>query len=415
MSKALLSADTLIESPFIIVTIGEYTFGHYSSTGVLTRGGSASTVTYPNFMKSIKVVKINGAVNTYTINMLYAITAGDDPNLLEKVFGTASKSRKIKISYGDWSDPTFRYKEEEAIITNVQSRVDFAGSTITYIISCTSTALSLRASNFDFPKRTEKPSEVLKEMLVNKKYGLQDVFYGMSNIQKVTDNNLIIGDDKTVTIEARKSTNPLDYMNYLVSNMSSLSDTSTGAIKQSRYFLSVVDELSPALGGPYFKVTKVNTGESLSNVSDLDTYEIDIGYPQNHFVTSFSLKTDQSWAILYDYSQEVQQSNYIYRIDDQGRTISELSPSISNSKTLMKTTETNKSWWTAMTQFPVSATLTVKGLMRPTILMSYLKLNCLFYGQKHVSSGLYIITRQEDTIDDHGYKTTLSLTRIKGD
>ena len=47
--------------------------------------------------------------------------------------------------------------------------------------------------------------------------------------------------------------------------------------------------------------------------------------------------------------------------------------------------------------------------------MSYVKINAMFYGQKHSSSGLYIITKQEDSIDSSGYKTTLSLTRISGD
>ena len=39
----------------------------------------------------------------------------------------------------------------------------------------------------------------------------------------------------------------------------------------------------------------------------------------------------------------------------------------------------------------------------------------IFYGAKHISSGLYIITRQEDTIDDTGYKSVLNLVRIGGD
>ena len=47
--------------------------------------------------------------------------------------------------------------------------------------------------------------------------------------------------------------------------------------------------------------------------------------------------------------------------------------------------------------------------------MSYVKINTYFFGRKHISSGLYIITKQEDQIDGNGYKTTLSITRISGD
>lgn len=68
-----------------------------------------------------------------------------------------------------------------------------------------------------------------------------------------------------------------------------------------------------------------------------------------------------------------------------------------------------------MTRFPITATLTIKGLLRSAMLMNYVRINTYFYGQKHISSGLYVITKQEDRIDSAGYRTTLSLTRIAGD
>lgn len=68
-----------------------------------------------------------------------------------------------------------------------------------------------------------------------------------------------------------------------------------------------------------------------------------------------------------------------------------------------------------MTQFPVTAKLTLKGLLRPAMLMSYVRINSLFYGQRHVSSGLYVITKQQDIVDASGYRTILSLTRVTGD
>ena len=46
--------------------------------------------------------------------------------------------------------------------------------------------------------------------------------------------------------------------------------------------------------------------------------------------------------------------------------------------------------------------------------MEYVRLNVIFHGRKHISSGLYIITKQVDQIDMSGYRTTLSLTRIGG-
>ena len=81
----------------------------------------------------------------------------------------------------------------------------------------------------------------------------------------------------------------------------------------------------------------------------------------------------------------------------------------------MKTTQADRSWWSQVTQYPIKATLTLKGLLRPAILMSYVKINTLFFGRKHLSSGYYIITKQTDTVDASGYKTVLNLVRIQGD
>jgi hypothetical protein len=67
-----------------------------------------------------------------------------------------------------------------------------------------------------------------------------------------------------------------------------------------------------------------------------------------------------------------------------------------------------------MTTFPVTATLTLKGLLKPSILMDELYIHSYFYGVKHTSSGVYVITKHVDTIDSNGYRTVLNLTRIGG-
>ena len=81
-------------------------------------------------MNSLDITKINGAVNTYQLKMEYPIQNGDDPNLLEKVFSSISQTRKITLSYGDWNAPTYIYKNEEAIITQLKTNIDFKASKI---------------------------------------------------------------------------------------------------------------------------------------------------------------------------------------------------------------------------------------------------------------------------------------------
>ena len=414
----LLTTPTLVESPFIIVKIGDYTFGAYKGSRRSAGEGFSSelNVTYPNYMDSINITKVNGAVNTYTIKMVYGITQDSDPNLLEKVFGSIADSWKITISYGDWNSPSFIYKEESAIITKILSNIDFASNKITYTLNCTSDSLQLISDIRDFPARkNKKPSDVIKELLYDRSYNLLDIFKGMKKESLVKSANLIDSSDKRVDIPAVKSVNVLTYINYLVNSMIPIEDTDPNQqIGTAKYYLTIVDDTKNKFGGAYFKVSKVGT--AVGAIQSYDTYTVDIGYPGNDLVTGFNLKDDNSYAILYKYSGEVAQTNYINRIDNDGNMTTEFSPAITRNKTIMQPTAANKSWWTQLTQFPISATLTIKGLLRPAMLMSYVRVNSVFYGNKHSSSGLYIITKQEDSISaSSGYRTTLTLQRIGGD
>ena len=169
MQTQLLSSTSYVETPFIIATIGDYSFGVYSKETKNIIQGSAEyrsvVSTYPNYMQSLSVEKINGSLNTYTLVMNYQITQNDDPNLLEKIFSKNSKDRTIKLSYGDLSVPTYIYKTEEALITKIRSSVSLSGSAIRYTLSCVSKALSLSAGTFNFGKVHMKPSDRIKWLL----------------------------------------------------------------------------------------------------------------------------------------------------------------------------------------------------------------------------------------------------------
>ena len=69
-----------------------------------------------------------------------------------------------------------------------------------------------------------------------------------------------------------------------------------------------------------------------------------------------------------------------------------------------------------MTQYPTKTSATIKGLLKPALLMSYVRLNVYFYGRKDILSGLYVVTSQDDGITtSSGFRTTLSLLKVKGD
>lgn len=224
------------------------TFGLYNkTTSYLEAFGnyySAVKVNYPNYLKSLNIRKINGQLNTYTLVMEYPITPNDDPNMIDKILSRVSSSRKIVFTYGDSTVPGFMYRNEEAIITQVNSTPDVASSKITYTISATSTAVGLNANTFSFPRVFDKPSNQIRALLKDRSKGLLDIFYGMHDPLVVDSLNLIESEDKEVEIPAQTNMSVLDYLKYLVSCMIASSDSSQGIFKSNRYVITFYDGVS---------------------------------------------------------------------------------------------------------------------------------------------------------------------------
>ena len=405
----LVSTPTLVESPFIYVTIGKYTFGLPSKI----KSNFGVRIDFPNFMNSLTVVKVNGEVNTYQLRMTYQIKQGDDPNLIDNILSQVSDTRTLTISYGDWCSPGNIYKEEEMLITNVKQSIEFANSRISYDIAGVSKALNLMSQVRNFPASigAVKPSTILIGLINDPQSGIARNFSGMSNKQKVLAKQLIATDDKPVQLQAKNNTSVYDYIDYLVSSMVPNGTESTTG--NAYYALSIIDDNKNEMGGSYFKVTKV--GDSTAEPDGKDAYQLDIGYPGDNFITDFQIKENDTWSILFDSSGTSQVNDFTYTYDQFGTLRVSDSPSVTRSKDLLQTTAADQAWWTKMTEFPIGATIQFRGLVRPTMLVSYVKVNCVFFGRRYLASGTYIIVKQTDSISASGYKTTLELQRIKGE
>lgn len=410
-TTGLLTIPTYVEAPYISVRFGDYVLGTYTKNVSQYKDKIAEVVRYPNYINSLTVKKINGSVNQYTIGIIYQIEPGQDPNFIDRVLSSVQYGN-IYISYGDCNAPNFYYKEEQALIINVSSNVDFSSSRISYTVSATSSSFQLYGGNNYFPPRTnKKPSDVIFEIFKNENYGIKNLFKGMT---EDNFNIFVARNDKRVNIEEKRNTDPLSYINYLVSCMINEKDTDpTDPLKSSNYYMAIEDDQLSEYGGSYFTIKEVaSTTKTLYSV---DTYEVDVGFPTNTMVQNFQINDNNSWSLLYKYSDKITPVNYTYHIDNQGNILTEYSPTIMTSAVKNKMTPVQKTWWTQMTQFPISATLTIKGLVRPAMLMTYVRVNAYFYGQRHIASGLYIITGQTDQVDASGYRTTLTLQRIASD
>lgn len=420
---SLLSLLSRIEVPFIKVTIGNFVFGIYQRTNQQVKDPenqlffTAAKITYPNYIQSLTVQKINGQVNEYTLNLIYPIRPGDDPNFFEKVFSSVNKTRRIIFSYGDMSNPTYIYKDEQAIITNVSSNFNLKGGTISYQVQAVSSAQLAASGSFDFPipsNREFKPSDIIKQILNEPMYGLKDLFFGMNDEEAVKRLNLIPGTDRPVHLETKTNISVLDEIKYLVSCMRSDSDTFPAfyvlTIHDEVKGETVQDKIVETLGGPYFKISPVS-----KNIEHSDAYEIDIGFPTSDIVMSFSISDNENYSIYYDWQSSLTDQEYVLRLNDDGEWEKEYAVNYNSNNSQHSTRASDRTWWSKITQYPISATIVIKGLLRPATLMQYVHLNVLFFGKKHISSGTYIVTKQTDQIDNNGYRTTLNLTKVVGE
>lgn len=331
--RSLLSSQARIQAPWIKVSIGDYTFGVFSKSErkkIVDSGGfySSFNVQYPNYINSLSITKINGQVNQYTLSLSYPVTADSDPNFFEKVLSSVSGSRKIVFSYGDSSMPTYVYKDEEAIITKVTSSFGFSNqitSVINYQIYATSgAALSTAAScTFISDGQAHKPSDVIKDLFRNSKYGLKNTFTGMANKNLA---KFIDGTDKPVVLSDKTNISVLDYITYLVSCMIPEGTTDTN-ISKDIYILTIHDDTTydrayadpeivdgQEVVGPYFKVTRTSYAQEHT-----DAYEIDIGYNNSTIVTSFSVTNGENYSLYYDYQGKLTDQNYVRRLNGKGQ------------------------------------------------------------------------------------------------
>jgi hypothetical protein len=415
--KSLLSSQARVQAPWIKVQIGNYSFGVFDrkTKAIVDSQGNYTQydVQYPNYVKALNILKINGQVNQYTLTLTYPVKPQDDPNFIEKVLSSVSSSRKIIFSYGDATTPAYVYKNEEAIITNVTQTFQLESSAITYTIKAVSSAIVGKTGSFTFINTEEKkPSDEIKRVFNNKTYGLQNIFTGMSlaNLDKLIDST-----DKAVALGTKTNISPLDYILYLVGCMVPAGST-TGNLSKDIYILTVHDETvfdsfysdTASLGGPYFKVTRTSNA-----IERADAYELDIGYNTSTIVQQFSIEDNENFSIFYDYNTALSPESYARRLNNKGQWEDVYAPMYTSGNNQYLTREEDIIWFTKLTKYPISATVRINGLLRPATLMQYLRLNVIFPGgNKHISSGLYIVTKQVDDINESGYFTTLSLTRI---
>ncbi len=431
--RSLLSSQARVQAPFIKVTIGEYTFGVYvnntkqENSPINNQGFyKAAHIQYPQYITSLSIVKISNQINQYTLNITYPVKPTDDPNFFEKVFSSVSRTRKIIFSYGDSSMPSYVFKDEEALITNVQESFNFGSggnhsSVINYTVSAVSTAGLNSASSFTFINSTPvKPSSEIKRVLMTKAYGLSDLFTG---INSTNINKLIASDDQEVQLLPKVNISALDYINYLVSCMIP-QGASKSNLSKDIYILTVHDDTSydriysdresidgREIIGPYLKVTKTSYTDKQN-----DAYALDIGFNSAALILDFQVQQNENYSLYYEYNNKINPEEYVRRINDAGQWEEVYAPVSTSNNATFETNPDDVTWWTKITKYPIAATITIQGLLRPATLMSYLRLNVIFPGgHKHISSGLYLITKQIDTIDGNGYRTQLSLTRISGD
>lgn len=390
----LASYPNLVEAPYIEINLNGIMIGGY--------GGDEDK--YPNHVASMEISKINGRINQYRINLIHQVRAGEDPNFIDSLLSRTGIRNKVKIMYGDSAYGAF-FKEDEAYITNVTYSESVQSSAIAYTIEAVSSVGLMQQAYFNFPAVSAKPSsEIIKMLYENKGTSTQllSLLGGMKDKQDTLGSGLIPTDDDEIMIPGGQDMSLQERLMQLVSYMhDSTSPT-------SNYFLSFEDD---GESGSFFKITKVNKTNATTDTILKNCYYVDVGYPGNAYVTGFTLDNDVYWPIFYKYSDSI--SSYNYDIDYEGNLIATKVNPLTISNKYQAPDVSKMNWWDFVTNYPVSATLTIKGLMKPVSLMENIYVYAQFYGKQDLSTGLYSIIGQHDSIGPNGYTTTLQLLRVQ--
>lgn len=227
---------------------------------------------------------------------------------------------------------------------------------------------------------------------------------------------LIPTNDKGLNIEAQNGKNPIEYINYLVANMSNQVDNKV--LRDSLYYVNYRDDTENKFGGSYVQINEVQRkAEQVKyDGKSANIYEVTVGYPDDSLVMDFQINSGVCWGLLYDKAGKGADigtvSEYSYSVDNSGNVTRDYSAPLVRTTDTMN--EVSQNWWTHQVNFPIQAKLTIKGLLKPIMLTDYIKVDVKFYGQTHIASGIYTITSQTDTLSSSGFRTTLGLTRIGG-
>ena len=394
-SKAsLLSFPTYVEAPTILLDFNGITIGGYGNNGDA----------FPNYISGMTVNKINGRINNYTINLTYQVRPGEDPNFIDKLIARTGYRNPMKIIYGDSMYDGGYFKDEEVIITDAKHNEDISAYRINYTISAISSVGVSQTAFHSFDSVVAKPSTEIYNLLYNSGEAsntLLSMFPGMQNRTLVSSYNMIPTTDTTVNLSGMTNVSPLSRLNYLTAAMSNESGS------KSSYFLTYNDTRNNPLGGAYFKITEVNKTNTPSVNNSV--YSLDIGYPSDNNITSFSLNTQDYWSLVYQNTGQLK--TWEYGIDDTGQ-ITAKEVNLLNKGSYEKDDLLTTKWWEEVTEYPISARVTIKGLLAPAMLMSYIDVNTYFYGLRDMASGLYVVTAQTDSIQGAGYTTELTLLRV---
>lgn len=384
---------TVVEAPFGEITLGEVTFGTVNVYKKYT--------SYPNYVQSITINKTNGTVNDYTIVLVHQIAPGDNPNYIAELLSITGYNT-IKISYGDAASGKY-FQDIEALLIDVQTNFDIGGSRITYTLKATSLSYLTATSKLSFPATTDKPSNVIRNLLKDKSDLISDYFNGMYNLTYVESSGLIPKNDKVVSIAEVINKTLIEYLAYLTALMQ---DENPELENKSSYYLTVNDELQGEIGNT-FSIKEIVADDMHINSF---MYEVDIGYPDKNMVFDFNINTNYAWAAAYETANKI--SNYNYDIDNNGQLNSQSQIPIISATNSTADFLIDSNTWKQLTRFPISATLTTKQLVAPIMLLNYIKINNYYFGSKRITSGLYIVTGQTDIISGNGCRTTLNLTRV---
>lgn len=359
-----------------------------------------------------------GSANQFSISIAYVPKPNQDPNLIDKALdGVTAKHLPCRLRYGYSGIKGYNLISQEYECEVLGYTVSLRDSIIYYNITGVSYAMTLREKRYNFPAIPNLNPISFIKVLFN---GISASSFVSSMIKPVFDLKVsgdFYGDYKIeIADNASSYAEPMEFnavqdvtvFQYLDTLLLNIQDTDD---PNAIYWYS----LSDVRGKKTITIHRTTVQVTSSQYNDFKTlFVFDWGgnhqnNKTNNLVKAF--ETEFKGELNIATSDEIIETRY--GIDSSGNDvqIEGLEELVVGDYMKQDNTVTTRTWAKSL-DWAYNASMELEGIPADIPIGAVIEVNPMFYGQKHHTAGLYMITGAKCNITSGGFSTNLNLFKI---